>query len=134
MYSSKSIICTMLLFTVSFAAQVLPQRKIDIVPCHESGINIPCEKPEFRRIAKIEHEVLAFPLFRQGASEDVEFAVNKSESGFGRVTSVGVSVQIGTSAELEYDITVVAVSSSRIAEFSRLATSRFSAARWSPIT
>lgn len=42
-------------------------------------------------------------------SEDVEFAVNSTESGYAQVTSVGLTVTAGTSATLDFRIRVRAI-------------------------
>lgn len=67
--------------------------------------------------------LLKIPVDRQFIPTDVEFAVNSTESGFGRVSRVGVSVQLGITATLNYDINVTAISSRTLstldAEFER---------------
>ena len=80
-------------FALSYASAVV--RNINVIPLEAAS-----PSPAPKKITNI------IPLSRQ---EITELAVNSSETGFGRITRVGVSVTIGGSAKLDFDITVNAI-------------------------
>lgn len=89
MGSIKFIACLALFFTAVFAsAYPYPLEVIDVV-----------------------EDFIPITLIRQ---DDETFAMNSSESGFGKLTTVGISVTIGASAVLNFNVTVNAVSAERL--------------------
>lgn len=103
MVSLKSIACLVTLFAASFASSV--SRNIDVLPVDSSGfVPVPSPKANRGKIIAITDELL--PVSRM---EDSEFAFESSESGFGRITRVGISVNRGASAVANFDITVTAI-------------------------
>lgn len=108
MVSIKFLVCMFVLFATTFAANT--RRTIEVLPVDQSGFEpAPSPKAKHGKIIAITDELI--PITRQ---EESEFALESSESGFGRVTRVGISVTRGASALLNFDITVTAVDAETI--------------------
>lgn len=115
MVSATVVVVAMTLFLSAMASVLTPVHRA--LPLIDSSRNIkindlPASNPKpHGRKTKIVDNTLVITN-RQG--EDVEFAVNSTESGFARVTSVGLTVQRGTSATLDFNIRARAVDAARL--------------------
>lgn len=97
---SKSFALLFAFFSVAYAAPTVREINVLSIAGEVSPAPTVSPLPASRRITKIAE------LSRQ---EMTNMSISSTESGFGRITQVGISVTRGATATASYDITVTAV-------------------------